>query len=106
MQLTKLNDDRVLRTGGQFFFALLVIFIVASMYGNTISALTNRGMLPSFKFLSLAAGIDIGEHIITFDNASSNFRAIIVGLLNTITISFIVIIFSTFLGLFIGLCRL
>jgi general L-amino acid transport system permease protein len=106
MQLKKLNDDRVLRTAGQFIFALLVIFVVASMYGNTITALTKRGMLPSFKFLSLSAGIDIGEHIIPFNNSSSNFRAIIVGLLNTITISIVVIFISTFMGLFIGLCRL
>ncbi len=106
MQFTKLNDDRVWRVTGQFLFALFLILLMTAMYGNTISALTTRGMLPSFRFLSLSAGIDIGEHIIPFDNSGSNFRAIIVGLLNTITISLVVIFFSTFFGLFIGLCRL
>ena len=106
MNLTKLNDDRVLKAAFQFVFALVLILIFSSMYGNTVSALRSRGMLPSFKFLSLSAGIDIGEHIIPFDNSSSNFRAIIVGLLNTVSISIVVIIVSTFLGFIIALCRL
>ncbi len=106
MRLAKMNDDRFIKIAGQFVFAVFLIAIVSSMYGNTISALRARGMLPNFKFLSLAAGIDIGEHIIPFNNSSTNMRAIIVGLLNTLSISVIVIIFSTFIGLFIGLCRL
>ncbi len=106
MKLAKFNDDRILKAGLQFLFAVFIIAVFASMYGNTVRALTNRGMLPSFKFLSLAAGIDIGEHIIPFDNSSSNFRAIVVGLLNTISISIVVILFSTLLGFFIALFRL
>ncbi len=106
MQLIKFNDDRVIKIAGQFIFAALLIMIMSSMYGNTITALTKRGMLPSFKFLTLAAGIDIGEHLISFNNSSSNLRAIAVGLLNTLSISILAIVFSTALGLFVGLCRL
>ncbi len=106
MHLTKFNDDRVIKIAGQFIFAAFLIMIMSSMYGNTIAALTKRGMLPGFKFLSLAAGIDIGEHLISFNNSSSNLRAIVVGLLNTLSISILAIVFSTALGLFIGLCRL
>ena len=63
MQSIKFNDDRVIKIAGQFIFAAFLIMVISSMYGNTIAALTKRGMLPGFKFLTLAAGIDIGEHL-------------------------------------------
>jgi len=52
------------------------------------------------------SNIDISESIISVDNTSSNLRLIVSGFLNTISISFLAIIFSTILGLIIALCRL
>ncbi|PKL10784.1 MAG: hypothetical protein CVV52_16650, partial [Spirochaetae bacterium HGW-Spirochaetae-8] len=100
------QDTRFRRILWQFTFALIIIFIISAAYGNVIDSLTTRGMLPSFRFLKLSAGIDIGEQLIEFNNASTNARALLVGFLNTISISFLAIIFSTIIGLMVALCRL
>jgi general L-amino acid transport system permease protein len=63
-------------------------------------------MIPSFRFLKMESHIDIGEALIPMTNASSNLRVIYAGFLNTISVSFLVIFFSTILGLTVGLCRL
>ena len=90
----------------QFIFAVLVIVIVSLLYGNIIDSLSEIGMIPSFRFLRMDSNIDISESIISVDNTSSNLRLIVSGFLNTISISFLAIIFSTILGLIIALCRL
>lgn len=100
------QDTRFRKIFWQFSFALIVIFLTCTAYGNVIDSLTTRGMLPSFRFLKLSAGIDIGEQLIDFNNASTNARALLVGFLNTISISFLAIIFSTVIGLMVALCRL
>lgn len=63
-------------------------------------------MIPSFKFLRMVSHIDISESILPVDNSSSYVRLIAAGFLNTISISFLAIIFSTMLGLVVALARL
>lgn len=90
----------------QFIFALVVIVLVALVYGNIVDSLGEIGMIPSLKFLRMVGNIDIGESVIEVSNTSSNLRMLVAGFLNTISISFLAIIFSTILGLIIALCRL
>ncbi|HKL57981.1 MAG TPA: ABC transporter permease subunit [Sphaerochaeta sp.] len=90
----------------QFIFALVVIILVALIYGNIVDSLSKIGMIPSLKFLRMVSNIDIGESVIEVSNTSSNLRMIVAGFLNTISIAFLAIIFSTMLGLIIALCRL
>jgi len=65
-----------------------------------------RGMVPSFKFLSFSSGITVGETLIQFNSRSSNLRALAVGLLNTVSISILVMLFSILFGLLLVLCRI
>ncbi len=90
----------------QFIFALVVIILAALIYGNIVDSLSEIGMIPSLKFLRMVGNIDIGESVIEVSNTSSNLRMLAAGFLNTISISFLAIIFSTILGLIIALCRL
>ncbi len=90
----------------QFIFALVVIILAALIYGNIVDSLSEIGMIPSLKFLRMVGNIDIGESVIAVSNTSSNLRMLAAGFLNTISISFLAIIFSTILGLIIALCRL
>ena len=101
-----LQDERFQKLLFQMIFALVVIAFVGSLYHNLVSALARRGIMPSFTFLRLAGGIDIGEHLIPFSNISSNARALLVGLINTLSISILGIFFSTILGIIVGLGRL
>jgi general L-amino acid transport system permease protein len=90
----------------QFIFALFILFILFYLYNNMIKALASRDLLPSFYFLNLSSGFDIGEKLIEYDRTSSYGRALLVGILNTLTVSFIGIIFTTLLGVVIGVFRL
>ena len=101
-----IEDDRFRSFLWQFIFLILIIFLLGKAASQVISALKTRRMMPSFKFLKLSSGIVVGEKLIDFDSSSSNFRALMVGLLNTISISLLVIVFSSFFGLFVVICRI
>jgi general L-amino acid transport system permease protein len=99
-------DTRKRLLAGQFIFALAIIYIFSLAAGNVMVSLNRINMVPSFRFLQMESHIDIGEALIPMSNASSNLRVFYAGFLNTISVSFLVIFFSTILGLAIGLCRL
>ncbi|MDR1636768.1 MAG: ABC transporter permease subunit [Treponema sp.] len=99
-------DTRKRLIAGQFIFALVVIYFFSLAAGNVMASLNRINMVPSFRFLRMESHIDIGEALIPMDNSSSNWRVFYAGFLNTISVSFLVIFFSTLLGLAVGLCRL
>jgi general L-amino acid transport system permease protein len=66
----------------------------------------NRGIDFGFGFLSQAASFDVQFSLIEYDGSHSYFRAYLVGLLNTLLVSVIGIIFATILGVIIGVARL
>jgi general L-amino acid transport system permease protein len=99
-------DTRKRLLAGQFIFALAVIYLFSLAAGNVMASLTRIDMVPSFRFLKMESHIDIGEALIPMSNESSNLRVFYAGFLNTISVSFLVIFFSTILGLAVGLCRL
>ena len=100
------RDERVLQWIAQIVFLVAVVAFLWYLYHNMITALAQRGLLPSFHFLSLTAGFDIGEHLIPYSRSSTYGRAFLVGILNTIEVSFLGIIFATILGIIIGVMRL
>ena len=89
--------------------ALLVVFLI-SIIGyfsfNASSNLAARGIDTGFSFLKNKASFDIQFSMIEFDSNMSYGRAYLVGLLNTILVSAIGIIFATILGFFFGILRL
>jgi len=89
--------------------ALLVIFVVSviSYFSfNASSNLAARGINTGFGFLSNKASFDIQFSLIEFDSGMSYGRAYLVGLLNTILVSVIGILFATILGFVFGILRL
>jgi general L-amino acid transport system permease protein len=90
----------------QFLFAVLIIYVMSAAYGNILTALAEINMTPSFRFLKMASHVDVGESLIELSNDSSNLRVLMAGLLNTLSITFLVIAASTFLGLAVALMRL
>jgi general L-amino acid transport system permease protein len=74
---------------------------------NTAENLWQRRIASGFGFLAREAGFEIGETtILSFDGADSYLKAIAVGFLNTLRVSALAIVFSTLLGVSIGLARL
>jgi len=93
-----------------FIFQLLsVIAVVAFLFyigTNTMDNIEQRGITTGFSFLDSTAGFSIDESPIAFQETDTHFRVFIVGLLNTIIVSIVGIIFATLLGLIIGVLRL
>ena len=100
------RDERVLQFLSQVIFLALVGATAYYLYHNMMTALAQRGLLPSFHWLKLTAGFDIGEHLIPYSRASTYGRAFLVGVLNTLLVSFLGIIFATILGIIVGVSRL
>ncbi len=66
----------------------------------------NRGITFGYGFLSQESSFDVQFSLIEFDGSHSYFRAYLVGLLNTILVSVIGIIFATIIGIVVGIARL
>ncbi|HOZ32665.1 MAG TPA: ABC transporter permease subunit [Tabrizicola sp.] len=87
---------------------VLVLFAmaVAWLLNNTAQNLAARGKEFNFGFLWQRAGYDIGQQLIPYTNDSTHFRALLVGLINTLVVAFVGCIFATILGVLIGVLRL
>ena len=83
-------------------FVIGVIWLLDNMYTNL--AIANKN--PDFGFLSSTAGYDINQRLIEYTSQSSNARAWLVGLLNTLFVAFFGCIAATILGVAVGVMRL
>ena len=87
--------------------ALLSIFIFAYfILNNMFVNIEKRGINTGFEFLGSEAGFGILQSLIEYDESDSHGKVFIVGLLNTILVSGIGIIFASILGLLVGIGRL
>ena len=92
-----------------FFQSLaLVIVILAGYYlfSNTAANLKRQNIATGFGFLGKEASFEIGELMISYSSADTYGRALLVGVLNTLKVSFIGIILTVLLGTLIGIARL
>ena len=89
---------------------LLTLAFVALVFGffsyNAQLNMENRGISFGYGFLSQESSFDVQFSLIEYDGSHSYFRAYLVGLLNTILVSVIGIIFATIIGVIVGIARL
>ncbi|VED08400.1 ABC transporter permease [Escherichia coli] len=90
----------------QILAVVAVVGIVGWLFHNTVTNLSNRGITSGFAFLDRGAGFGIVQHLIDYQQGDTYGRVFIVGLLNTLLVSALCIIFASVLGFFIGLARL
>ena len=90
----------------QLITILFVILVFGFFTYNAQVNMDNRGLEFGFGFLAYEASFDIQFSLIDYDGSHSYFRAYLVGLLNTILVSVIGIIFSTIIGIIVGVARL
>ncbi|MDC0249946.1 ABC transporter permease subunit [Candidatus Pelagibacter sp.] len=90
----------------QFLTLLFIVLIFGFFTLNAQVNMDNRGIEFGFGFLSQEASFDIQFSLIDYDGSRSYARAYLVGLLNTLLVSFIGIILCTILGVVIGIARL
>ena len=90
----------------QVVVLILFAMAIAWLLNNTAQNLAARGKEFNFSFLWQRAGYDIGQQLIPYTNDSTHFRALLVGLLNTLAVAFWGCLFATILGVIIGVLRL
>lgn len=90
----------------QIIAVLAVISVAIYLIHNTVTNLSNRGITSGFAFLDRSAGFGIVQHLIDYEQGDTYGRVFLVGLLNTLLVSALCIVFASFLGFFLGLARL
>lgn len=90
----------------QVIAIIAVVLITVYLIHNTITNLNNRGITSGFAFLDRSAGFGIVQHLIDYQEGDTYGRVFVVGLLNTLLVSALCIVFASILGFFIGLARL
>jgi general L-amino acid transport system permease protein len=104
--LAFLNNNQI----RAFLFQVIILVLIVSFFynavGNLLNNIESRGIHTGFDFLGVESGFDIAEHLIDYSSTSSNLRVFYVGLINTIVVSVVGIIFASIIGLVIGIARL
>lgn len=90
----------------QVIAIIAVVLVAVYLIHNTITNLNNRGITSGFAFLDRSAGFGIVQHLIDYQEGDTYGRVFVVGLLNTLLVSALCIVFASILGFFIGLARL
>ncbi len=99
------RDVRVLGVIGQIIFTILVVIGLTWFIRNFLINAENQGLQTSFSFLNTTAAFDIAEGI-EYEATDTFGRALWVGVINTIRVSFIGIILTTILAVVAGIARL
>ena len=85
---------------------LVVVLIFGFFTFNAQTNMDNRGIEFGYGFLSQESSFDVQFSLIEYDGSHSYARAYLVGLLNTLLVAFIGIIFATIIGVIVGIARL
>jgi len=86
---------------------LFSVFAVGYYFYSNVVENLHRMELPfGFGFISSTAGFDIGWSIIPYDPTMSYGRVYLVGIVNTLILSALIIFFATILGFVVGIIRL
>ncbi len=101
-----LNDTRYRSLTLQAVAAIALALALYYLYSNLAANLRAAGLNISFSFLGSSAGYDINQTLIDYNSQSSNFKAAIVGILNTLLVAILACITATILGVFAGVLRL
>jgi general L-amino acid transport system permease protein len=90
----------------QIVVLVLVGLFFSWLLNNTIQNLAAKDRTFDFGFLWNRAGYDINQTLIPYTNDSTHFRALLVGLVNTLVVAIIGCVLATVLGVLVGVLRL
>jgi general L-amino acid transport system permease protein len=92
--------------GFQIITCLMVGLLAWYLVNNTLVNMEKQSIASGFGFLEREAAFEIGESLIAYSASDTYAKALFVGVLNTLKVSFIGIILCLIIGLFIGVARL
>lgn len=76
------------------------------LVNNVAENLQRQNIASGFDFLGRTSGFDISQSLIPYSNVSTYGRAFWVGLLNTLLVAAVGILFATVIGFIVGISRL
>lgn len=100
---------RTRRTQDVAFQVLLVVGVAALGFVlviNAVETIQRQNIATGFRFLNNTAGFDIVQTLIPYNETSTYARVLLVGVLNTLLVASIGIVFATLLGFVIGIGQL
>ncbi len=100
------NDTRYRSLTYQAIAAIVLALAIWYLGNNLLQNLRTAGLNISFGFLGDPAGYDISQRLVEYDSQSSHARAAIVGILNTLLVSFLACVTATIFGVIAGVLRL
>jgi len=102
--LAALYNPRIRSAVYQVLLIAALIWLVLEIVLNARANLANR--VSGFDFLWNSAGFGINQTLISYDESSTYARVFLVGLLNTLLVAGLGIVFATVLGFVVGIGRL
>ena len=90
----------------QFLLLVAVVWLGWTFYRNAQSNLAAQNIASGFGFLEQTAGFGISQTLIPYAESSSYGRAFLVGLVNTLLVAGLGIVFATIIGFAVGIARL
>jgi general L-amino acid transport system permease protein len=101
------NDPKVRSVAYQVALFVIVALLVYGAISNAVTNLERANIASGFGFWDSTAGFDISQTLIDFHAATSTYGdAFWVGLLNTLLVAGLGIVFATILGFTVGIARL
>ena len=87
----------------QILLLLGLLFFFYSIVSNALANMEARGIKSGFGFLFTTSGFDILMSLVEYDATHTYAKTFLVGLLNTILVSFVGIVLATILGFIVGI---
>lgn len=101
-----LRDPAKLAILYQILTLMGVVLLSYYLVHNTLANLERQSISTGFGFIHKEAAFEIGETLMSYSAADTYGRALVVGFLNTLLVSFIGIILTVILGTILGIARL
>lgn len=106
-RVSLLYDPKVRGVVYQVLLVAVVVFLLYEAATNAVDNLRRARIASGFGFLNSASGFDINQTLIAYSSSGSTYgQAFLVGLLNTLLVAAIGIVFATVLGFVMGIARL
>lgn len=102
-----LNDPKIRAWIFQIVLLVALVWLAWVGISNMFANLRAANIASGFGFLDRNAGFAISQSLIDYQQASSTYgRVYVVGLLNTLLVAVLGIIFATIIGFIVGIARL
>src|SRR3954452_2649032 len=106
-KVSLIYDPKVRSIAYQVLLCAIIIFLCYAAVRNAADNLARARIASGFGFWEQTAGFDISQTLIEYSAQASTYgQAFWVGLLNTLLVAVLGIIFATILGFTVGIARL